>query len=74
MKICVGYDRADSLESLSIGTGDEQTFACGDDAGGDGGNLLRRLSRPKDDLREPLAQAAVPIQAGEGQILERGLA
>ncbi len=49
-------------------------MACGDDAFGDGGDLAGRLSRPKDDLRETLAEAAVVIDAGEAQILERGLA
>ena len=49
-------------------------WPVGDDALGDGGDLLRRLSRPKNDFRTPLPQRAMVIDAGEAQVLERGLA
>ena len=46
----------------------------GDDALGDGGDLFRRLSRPKNDLRASLPERAMVVDAGEAQVFERGLA
>ncbi len=44
------------------------------DALGDGGNLIRRLSGPKNDFRKALPDGAVMVDSGEPQILERCLA
>jgi hypothetical protein len=41
---------------------------------GDGGDLIWRLSRPKNYFREALARPAVVVDAGETQVLVRGLA
>ena len=46
----------------------------GDDAFGDGGDLIRRLSRPENDFRESLPDGAVMVDSGESQVLEWCLA
>ena len=45
-----------------------------DDPRGDGGNLLGRLAGTENHLRKTLARAAMVIDPGEAQVLERRLA
>ena len=49
-------------------------MAGGDDALGDGGDLLGRLARAENDFGKTLPDAAVVVDPGEAQVLERGLA
>ena len=74
VEFCLSDARRHGLERAPIGARDEQAVARGDDALGDGGDLVRRLSRPKNDFRASLSERAVVIDAGEAQVLERGLA
>ena len=74
MEFCRSDTRQDGLERLPIRAGDEQAVALGDDALGDGSDLLRRLSRPKNDFRASLTQRAVVVDSREPQVFERGLA
>ena len=54
--------------------GDQEAVAGCDDARRDGGNLVGSLSRAKDYFGKPLPDSAVVVDAGEAQVLERGLA
>ena len=45
-----------------------------DDAFGDRGDLIRRLSLPENDFREALPNGAVVVDPGEAEVLERRLA
>ena len=74
VEFCLGDARRNGLERGSVRPGDEQAVAGGDDALGDGRNLIWRLSRAKDDLGTPLPQRAMVVDAGEPQVLERRLA
>ena len=59
---------------LGSRAGYEQTFACRDDARGNGGNLIRALSRPENHFGEPLSDPPVMIDASEAEVFERRLA
>ena len=74
MEFCLGDLGRDGLERAPIGAGDEQAVTGGDDACGDGGDLFRRLARPENDLRTPLPERPMVIDAGEAKVLKRGLA
>ncbi len=74
MKFCLGHALETASNARSVRAGDEQAVARRDDAFGDGGNLIWRLSRPKDDFGTPLAQRAMVVDAGEPQVFEWGLA
>ena len=51
--------------------GDEDVSApLGPHGGGDAGNLLRRLARPVDHLRRPLAHPPVEVHLGVAQVGE----
>ena len=54
VEFCVIQPRQDRLVSGAIGARDEQAMTGGDNAFGDGGNLIRRLSWPKNHLRASL--------------------
>jgi len=74
VELCVGESGSNRRECLGSRTGDEQTFACRHDARGNGGNLIRALSRPENHFGEPLADPPVMIDASETEVFEGGLA
>jgi hypothetical protein len=70
----VGYFLPDRIECGGVGAGDEQVVAGGDDALGDGGYLFRRFSGAENDFGKALPDAAVMVDPGEAEVLERRLA
>ena len=65
------HDGAHGVERGRARARDEQRRTAADDFGGDRGDLSGRLAEAEDDFRKPLTDAAMMIDAGEPEILER---
>ena len=66
-----GHDGADGVVRRALGTGHQQGVTTGDDAFGDGGDLIGRLAQAEDDLGEALALGPLVVDAGEPDVLDR---
>ena len=66
-----GHHGAHRVVRRLVGAGDEQRVATGDDAIGDGGDLIGRLAQAEDDFGEALALGPLVVDAGEPDVLDR---
>jgi hypothetical protein len=73
-KNCVGDSTADSGICGCVRPRDQERVARRDDTFGDGGDLVRGLSRAENHFRETLPEAAMVIDPREAKVFERRLA
>ena len=66
-----GHDGVDGVVGGAVGAGHQQRVAAGDDAFGDGGDLVGRLAEAEDDLGKALALGPLMVDPGKAQVLDR---